>query len=861
MTKNPMTDDRKMIIILKKEIEDYRSNVKKIQYNSKKDMMIKLLIDELDKQHKRINFFESKIKDYKSQMLRMEDALQVRSHRLLLRSAFKPGKQQNSLGVDNITNSKRSSRAQSADVSRRQQQQEGIAEESNEEASITNQQIILGSIQESPIYLDENNNSPRSLLQYDMMDRLELDYRNQQELQSQYLNGMIDNKQFSPRSQGIKVDLTPEMKDQEIQENGDQFDETIIKRESFILSSDNQKYVKAVINREDLLQDICGKDQSKRQIEQNVTTLIHDLERSVSLLKQFNKVAEYVHQPKVMNDKSLDFFAILEEFHNKSSTILNCEQIRFFMIDQPSNEIIAFTKDSLLKFNFNNIFPKLKLSKIPGDRLIINDLETLKNYVNVDQLKLALGYTNSHPIESILLSKFQIQGKQGLTIAINSSNFDINLKSSKQAQHQVLNGQFTDTDNEILSQMSTSCLRKLNRERDFDLKFKLIKAYKSLFKIGINLQSRSNYASLLYESEKQLKSMLSLKQNVSVLIVDHERQMFVKLNIFGLNVDGEGEQKDKNNNNKSDFPNLPDGLLIEGNLMYVPFKGLAQHCVSQKKTLVITDPLSQPEYDDFVDLRFQDINNAVPIICVPIFNKESQDNRVEGCIETEFKVKHYLSSNPFLNINNSNQNRKFNLDAVAKEVLEIFSNQLRIAIERLNIIKWYQSKLSKFRHLQQNQNDQGKQQHQDQMLAISDTISPIKANEKSPNYYDYYQSERKIMSPVQFSQLSPDQINKQSLRSNNYNNQNPFYIDQQNNDQYYDNIEPLMSMKNVGMFEQQNEEYDEDEALYGQEEADDDQQQEDREYIQYEMRQQLKNQQVDSNSFLNDRQQTSYQQH
>eukprot|EP00347_Sterkiella_histriomuscorum_P011513 403372167 len=278
MTKNPMTDDRKMIIILKKEIEDYRSNVKKIQYNSKKDMMIKLLIDELDKQHKRINFFESKIKDYKSQMLRLEDALQVRSHRLLLRSAFKPGKQQNSLGVDNITNSKRSSRAQSADVSRRQQQQEGIAEESNEEASITNQQIILGSIQESPIYLDENNNSPRSLLQYDMMDRLELDYRNQQELQSQYLNGMIGNKQFSPRSQGIKVDLTPEMKDQEIQENGDQFDETIFKRESFILSSDNQKYVKAVINREDLLQDICGKDQSKRQIEQNVTTLIHDLE-------------------------------------------------------------------------------------------------------------------------------------------------------------------------------------------------------------------------------------------------------------------------------------------------------------------------------------------------------------------------------------------------------------------------------------------------------------------------------------------------------------------------------------------------------------------------------------------------------
>ena len=63
-----------MIYYLKKEIEEYRNDNKKISYTSRKDVMIKLLIDELDKQHKRINFLENKIKDQKSKLLRMEDA-------------------------------------------------------------------------------------------------------------------------------------------------------------------------------------------------------------------------------------------------------------------------------------------------------------------------------------------------------------------------------------------------------------------------------------------------------------------------------------------------------------------------------------------------------------------------------------------------------------------------------------------------------------------------------------------------------------------------------------------------------------------------------------------------------------------
>lgn len=48
-------------------------------------------------------------------------------------------------------------------------------------------------------------------------------------------------------------------------------------------------------------------------------------------------------------------------------------------------------------------------------------------------------------------------------------------------------------------------------------------------------------------------------------------------------------------------------------------------------------------------------------------------------------MKHYLSSNPLMGGNFG----QFKLDAVTREVLEIFSNQVRISIERLNILKRY----------------------------------------------------------------------------------------------------------------------------------------------------------------------------
>ena len=39
----------KMDHYLKKEIEDYRNGNKKISYNSKKDIMIKMLLEEIDR--------------------------------------------------------------------------------------------------------------------------------------------------------------------------------------------------------------------------------------------------------------------------------------------------------------------------------------------------------------------------------------------------------------------------------------------------------------------------------------------------------------------------------------------------------------------------------------------------------------------------------------------------------------------------------------------------------------------------------------------------------------------------------------------------------------------------------------------
>ena len=51
-----------MEFFLKKEIQDYKNNEKTLRH-SPKDLMIKMLIDEVDRQHLRINFLEGKVRD------------------------------------------------------------------------------------------------------------------------------------------------------------------------------------------------------------------------------------------------------------------------------------------------------------------------------------------------------------------------------------------------------------------------------------------------------------------------------------------------------------------------------------------------------------------------------------------------------------------------------------------------------------------------------------------------------------------------------------------------------------------------------------------------------------------------------
>ena len=62
---------------------------------------------------------------------------------------------------------------------------------------------------------------------------------------------------------------------------------------------------------------------------------------------------------------------------------------------------------------------------------------------------------------------------------------------------------------------------------------------------------------------------------------------------------------------------------------------------------------------------------------------DKEELKVEGCIELEFRMKHYLASNPL----QGGSYGQFKLDIVTKEILEIYSNQVRTNIERLNTLK------------------------------------------------------------------------------------------------------------------------------------------------------------------------------
>ena len=60
---------------------------------------------------------------------------------------------------------------------------------------------------------------------------------------------------------------------------------------------------------------------------------------------------------------------------------------------------------------------------------------------------------------------------------------------------------------------------------------------------------------------------------------------------------------------------------MEGHLLTCPIGGLAKIAMEEKKTLLVTDPLSYKEYDENIDLKF-DKNKVKPIICVPLLDRE-----------------------------------------------------------------------------------------------------------------------------------------------------------------------------------------------------------------------------------------------
>lgn len=53
----------------------------------------------------------------------------------------------------------------------------------------------------------------------------------------------------------------------------------------------------------------------------------------------------------------------------------------------------------------------------------------------------------------------------------------------------------------------------------------------------------------------------------------------------------------------------------------MPVGGLAALSIENRRTLLVTEPLSYKEYDESIDLKF-DRNKMKPIICLPIIDRE-----------------------------------------------------------------------------------------------------------------------------------------------------------------------------------------------------------------------------------------------
>ena len=104
-----------------------------------------------------------------------------------------------------------------------------------------------------------------------------------------------------------------------------------------------------------------------------------------------------------------------------------------------------------------------------------------------------------------------------------------------------------------------------------------------------------------------------------VLVIDHEQAVFVKLNQEMIH----GNETDIMQRSLRDTAphqistqylgttTLGDNKYNETYLQTVPLNGLASIAIQQKKTLLVTEPLSYEEYDPTIDLRFGPGNTDV----------------------------------------------------------------------------------------------------------------------------------------------------------------------------------------------------------------------------------------------------------
>lgn len=74
------------------------------------------------------------------------------------------------------------------------------------------------------------------------------------------------------------------------------------------------------------------------------------------------------------------------------------------MIDVPSEELVQFTENEVIKYKWTEIF-NFPIDKIK-DKLIFNGEELVKSKINTLKLQGILKMKNSYPLTSILMCRF-----------------------------------------------------------------------------------------------------------------------------------------------------------------------------------------------------------------------------------------------------------------------------------------------------------------------------------------------------------------------------------------------------------------------------------------------------------------------